>query len=395
MKLNIVLASDDRGSNMLAIVAYSVIKNNSQNKLHFYIFHSDIAKENIVRIKRLEKQFDNVTITFTSIDKDAFEGVEVTNENVSMPAYYRYLAPKLLPQKEDRVLCLDFDMLCLGDIEELYTTNLGDNYLGAVADYVVENDPFYRNFKPGIGFSEADTYINSGLLLMNLESIRKTNVMDVFWKNVRNKNKLIPSEFNVFADQTVTNVTFRGKVKLLNARYNTFTTALEHTKWQDPLIIHYTGSYKPLTYRNDSTSIYDEVYYNYYIECMEIIGSDGGGFIKNTLKKLSQESIDNLEKLRLSEVLTEGRNRQLREANENIISLQKRILDLDAVLVEEHKSKNLLRNLFLNLDRNITNFLGENKRHDASRAGTLYKLPLSAYKILRRAGRRVAQAALK
>jgi lipopolysaccharide biosynthesis glycosyltransferase len=115
--------------------------------------------------------------------------------------------------------------------------------------------------------------------------------MEKFWSNLKNKNKIIPKEFNIFADQTVTNLTFTNKIKFLDPKYNVYTTTLEETQQKDPAIIHFTGPHKPLTYRNSITAIYDEIYYDYYDESRNLLGDNGGKFLKNTLKRLSQELI--------------------------------------------------------------------------------------------------------
>lgn len=289
MKLNIILASDNHGSNMMSVAAYSIIKNNSDHDLHFYIIHNDISNANIKRVKLLEKKFSNASISFVPVNKEDFKDIQVTNKAVAMPAYYRYLAPEIL-LKEHRALYIDSDMLCLGDLKDLYNTKLSGNYVGAVADYwISKKDEHGTDFRVGIGLGKDDQYANSGLLLMDLDKLRGSKIMETFWYNIRNKDKVIPAEFNVFADQTVTNITFKGKIKFLDKKYNVFTTALKYTEQKNPVIIHFTGPHKPLTYRDAHTSVYDEIYYTYYHECMQIIGDDNGALVKNALKKLNQD----------------------------------------------------------------------------------------------------------
>lgn len=353
MNLNIVFAVDDGGFDMMAVAMYSVIKNNRNHQLNFHLFHKDISKNNISRLKKLEEKFSNVKIKISLIRSDRFKDIKVNNKNVTNEAYFRYLAPEIL-SNEPRALYMDFDMLCLGDLKDLYGTDLGDNYIGAIPDYIVENNYDFRRYKKGIGFGEGDKYFNSGLLLLDLDKLRNSKIMSVFWKNLHNKSKIIAEEYNIFADQTVANLTFKDGTKFIDAKYNVFTTALKDTKQKNPSIVHFTGSYKPLTYRNKYTMAYDDIYYTYYKDCMAIIGDDSGLLIKRTLGKLSQEVEEGLRALEL-------KKRQLEEARVHESKLTEHIASLDALIAEERRFKSLLRNIALILDRKITGVLGKDR----------------------------------
>ncbi len=316
MKMNIVFAVDDKGFSMMVVGLYSVIKNN-KGKIDFHVFHRNISQTNLNRLAKLDDNFSNISIKIHKIDKDRFENVKVNNKNVTTEAYYRYLIPEVL-NNESRALYMDYDMMCINDLVPLYNTDLEENYLGAVADYIVENSPKFRGFKDGISFRNNEIYANSGLLLFNLDNIRNSDVMAEFWKNLKQKDKIIKKEFNIFADQTLANLTFKSKIKFLNPKYNVFTTTLKDTKQKDPVIIHFTGSYKPFTYRNKYTEEYDEIYYKYYKECLEIIGDDDGVLVKNTLKRLSREVEETAE-------ISKDKDDQIDRAHAHIYDIEKRL----------------------------------------------------------------------
>lgn len=338
---------------MMSVAMYSVIKNNRNHQITFHLFHKDISKNNISRLKKFEKKFSNVQIKISLVQNDRFKDIKVNNKNVTNEAYFRYLAPEIL-SKEPRALYMDYDMLCLDDLKELYGTDLGGCYIGAIPDYIVENNYDFRMYKKGIGFKEGDKYFNSGLLLLDLDKLRNSKIMSVFWKNLRDKSKIIAEEYNIFADQTVANLTFKNNTKFIDAKYNVFTTALKDTKQKDPSIVHFTGSYKPLTYRNKYTMAYDDIYYSYYKDCMAIIGDDNGLLIKRTLGKLSREVDEGLRALEL-------KNRQLEEVKLHESKLIERIASLDAIIAEERRFKSLLRNIALIIDRKITSILGRDR----------------------------------
>lgn len=290
--MNIIMASDDRGVDMMLVAVYSIIKNNVGNNLFFYIIHTDLSSDSQARIRKLVMNFkDRVTVKLVLVDKDFFNNIELTNETVSMPAYYRYLAPIVIPG-ESRVLYMDIDMMCIGPLKSLYDTNLDNYYIGAVEDYFVSQTDDYPGFKQAIGFKKTDKYANSGLQLMNLSKIRQDSMMEVFWKNIHRKSDLIPDPFNIFADQTVMNITFKNKIKFLDKKYNVLTTALKYTKHKNAIIVHFAGPDKPFTYRDSYSAKYNDIYYDYYNECMNIVGSNGNEMIKNTIRRLGKETTD-------------------------------------------------------------------------------------------------------
>lgn len=347
MKLNIIFAVDNNGFEMMAVALYSVIKNNLKHELNFYVLHQNISEENNSRLKKFEKKFSNVRIELITVNEERFKNTEINNIYVTTEAYFRYLAPEVL-RNETKALYMDFDMLCLADIKGLYNTELGDYYIGATTDYVVENDPTYSNFKEGIGFNTGQKYANSGLQLMDLEKLRNSGIMNTFWSNLQNKNKIIPQEFNFFADQTVMNITFKGKIKFLDAKNNVFTTVLREMKQKNPVIVHFTGLFKPLTYRNEYTAIYDDMYYTYYRECMDIIGENNGTLLKNILKKLSQEAGDTPQKLKINNELRLQIESEMAHSKDLIrrLGLQDELIKKqDRIIHEQRKLRNLLKGL--------------------------------------------------
>ncbi|NIZ47294.1 glycosyltransferase family 8 protein [Entomospira nematocerorum] len=99
-------------------------------------------------------------------------------------ASFRLLLPQLLSE-EERVLYLDADTIILDDLSELIQLNLEDRIVAGVADVEVQNiDGRERlayllqldtscNYNQGISKIVSHQYINSGVLLMNLEYWRQ------------------------------------------------------------------------------------------------------------------------------------------------------------------------------------------------------------------------------
>ncbi len=298
---------------MMAVAIYSVIKNNQKHRLNFYIIHSNINQKNIDRLKKLQSRHRNANIKFISIDGDQLKTIKITNM-VTTEAYYRYLAPDILPKSENRVLYMDIDTLCLSDLSELYNTNLEGKCIAAVEDYAFNNSDDYRDNKAWVHSQGVKKYVNSGVLLMNLTEMRK-GIMTEFWDGIYNKPKIIPEKYNVFADQTVTNLIFKDSIKYLDKKYNVFTTALAGLNVKNPAVVHFTGFSKPLTYRDEHSAIYDEKYFMYYWETMNIVGNDGGSILKFAINSTKREAAHMLHET--SEQLTKN-NHRLEEATRQL-----------------------------------------------------------------------------
>jgi|GEM_PF-5184162 len=274
--MNIVFASDNNGVEMLAVAIFSIIKSNPKEKLHIFIINAGISQENQQRLHKLALT-KQAKITILEVDNRFFDNITPANKQVPRASYYRYLAPSLLPN-ENRALYMDLDMLCVGSLKELYETNLKGNYVGGVEDRFALL-PDETAFKAAIGMKESQTYVNSGCILMDLEAIRSSSIMDTFWDNVKNRKKIIPEEYDKYNDQTLFNMTFKDKLTKLDARYNTLTVTLNNKILDDDFVIlHFAGVSKPLIderpYQPEENSEYYSYYHYFYSKCKKALGEE-------------------------------------------------------------------------------------------------------------------------
>lgn len=85
--------------------------------------------------------------------------------------WFRLLAPELI--EAERVLYLDVDTLVLGDLRELWATDLAGAWVGAVTNVV---QPDHRFHLGELGVAARD-YFNSGVLLLDLQALRAAGAM--------------------------------------------------------------------------------------------------------------------------------------------------------------------------------------------------------------------------
>jgi lipopolysaccharide biosynthesis glycosyltransferase len=138
---------------------------------------------------------------------------------------------------------LDDDIICTSSIKELYNIKLSSNeWLGVVRDKLVWRiwmwEPAYF-WMFIVKYKLCKLYFNSGMMVMNLEALRKANIQEK-WENLI-ANPLPHRRFN---DQDIVNPTCIGHVKFLDLKWNQFNS-IKSSSTNPPILIHYAGRAKP------------------------------------------------------------------------------------------------------------------------------------------------------
>lgn len=146
----------------------------------------------------------------------------------SEAASYRLLLPDLLPDY-DKILYIDCDVVVRQDLTALYESiELGDNYLAGVFEATLDHQISHM---VAIG-CEAGHYINSGFLVMNLELMRKNDM-------VRKLLEGLKVEYLEFPDQDVLNTVCQGRILGLPPVYNGIRTFFL-PQYKDVFLRYYT-----------------------------------------------------------------------------------------------------------------------------------------------------------
>jgi lipopolysaccharide biosynthesis glycosyltransferase len=153
------------------------------------------------------------------------------------------------------------DLIVKRDLSEMFRINVDDNYIAGVraAGYYQTQEQMDKK-KVQLGIDAIDSYVNAGVLIMNLAKMRKDGLEEQFEKAVENK---WPSQ-----DQDVLNAVCYGKIRIIHPKYNAMTkyelddddayTNIPYLKnvyskkeWdfarKNPVIIHYCDKLKPWT----------------------------------------------------------------------------------------------------------------------------------------------------
>jgi lipopolysaccharide biosynthesis glycosyltransferase len=199
----VVFSADNNYAKYLYVALYSALKNAAaETHYDFYIqISNDFDQKYRDEIVKLSRKYP-CTVCFIEMDGCM---PRVLPGHFPPSAYYRLLAAKLLPHL-GKCIYVDTDVLILKDLTKLYDTEMEDCYLAGVES----GRPTYLN--------HLSKYLNSGVLVMNLDLIRQANLTDTFARM---------SEYGVngkdpytYPDQDILNIACEGKIKVIDYKYN-------------------------------------------------------------------------------------------------------------------------------------------------------------------------------
>lgn len=221
----------------LATELYALFKYNKVKKVYLFIEDDEIS---YLKDRRIE--FINVNNIPEYITKDSPN----YNTKYSKMSYIRCFFSKAL--NENKILYIDADAIVIDDLKDLWNTNLKDKALAGVKEA--------GEWSKHLGIDGMDDkYINSGVLLMNLDLIRKEKLDDTMI-DLLNRN------FYHFPDQDVINIACKDKIKYISNIYNSTETTgiVEKAK-----IVHYIRENKGWI----KTSPRSDIWHKHYYEMLE------------------------------------------------------------------------------------------------------------------------------
>lgn len=243
--MNILFSINTKFIDLTKTCIRSIIR--FDKNIDFYILHHDLNQKHMYDLRR---SFFECTFHFIEVKEEEFKGFPISSR-YPLEIYYRLFASDLLPKTLDRILYLDVDIVVIQSLRELYNMDFEGNFY--IASSHVNERMTHLNAKR-LGLKEDVPYINTGVLLMNLELLRKQlNKQDILnYVNAHKKNL-------VLFDQDVLTALYGDKTKLVDSRkYNLSERMMNFYNLRNPrsridlywvkqnsVIIHYCGRMKP------------------------------------------------------------------------------------------------------------------------------------------------------
>jgi lipopolysaccharide biosynthesis glycosyltransferase len=167
------------------------------------------------------------TLTLHEIAGDRIAGLPaVEHAGIPTTMWYRIFLPELL-HDVDRILYVDVDTVAVDSLAPLWETDLGDHYLAAVTNVW---EPWNAGYPTRLGMplEGPNAYFNSGVILMNLELMRRDDCTLRLQEWAREHSGEI-----IWGDQDALNALLGDRRLALHPRWNcmnsilTFAEAIE------------------------------------------------------------------------------------------------------------------------------------------------------------------------
>lgn len=214
--MHIVFASDTNYAEFVAVVIVSAIANN-HDYIHFHLLSNGIDADTI---NVLTNHIPTVRGELHIYDiKDIDKRLQIrVPETIAISAYARLFLPSILPADIEKVLYVDCDTVIADDLSEFWNTDLHDMYVAGILDTLPNNES-----KEKVGMRADDAYINSGVLLINLDMWRKDHIQQKFI------DFLLAHNGNVHHhDQGLINGVCRDRICIVPPQYNCTSNYFSH-----------------------------------------------------------------------------------------------------------------------------------------------------------------------
>lgn len=261
MKIILALAADNNYMNQLFVAVQSAIQSAGRDtKYEFHLLLSeDIGRSNLEKLECMRELNLHHVFVIHHV-QDRYHGIVMQIGHITGVTYYRLQLPSLLAHAE-KCIYLDCDVLVCQDLSELFCLDIKEKYVAGVrAPRHYRTEKVIQETLLRLEIPAIDQYINAGVMLMNLDRMRKDGIENQFHSLIKNH---YPSQ-----DEDIINKVCYGMIKILPPRYNIMPydflsdpsaqvyqndpglqRAYSFDEWNNcrlnPVIIHYATRHKP------------------------------------------------------------------------------------------------------------------------------------------------------
>ncbi len=275
--VNIVYATNNKYAKYMIVSIESLLERISPDRFYeIIVLGNNIVEEMQVKIKSMAQGYPNVSIRVQDVSSvyEQYDAEKLfCHIYFSKEMYLRLFIPQVL-QDYDKAIYLDCDTIVQADVAELFDMDFEGNLLCAARDYnsivnVAHFEKVHHYFKNMLGFTDMRNYINSGVLLMNLQPLREIDLVQKTFELLDKYKELL------YPDQDLLNLICRDKIKIMHNGWNFvfgINCGLVHDNhfldmaidWSkglaDQKIIHYISEQKPW---NTPEMCYGDIWWSY------------------------------------------------------------------------------------------------------------------------------------
>lgn len=237
-RIDIALSSDLRFYPGLLVTACSIALHADRDyELCFHVLDGGIGDGNRCDLQnRIARLHSKAVLDWQLIDAGVLAKLPEWRGCGKM-TWARLLLPNLFPSV-GRMLYVDVDFLCLGDVAQLWKMSAPQYALMSALDrwpLTMPSESVW--FKKNGRVYDADKYFCAGFCFFNLEKIRRDGIDTLFADIIRN-NESFPC-----VDQSVLNLAFadRSDLRILPRKWQTFTRDIHEGDFAEKPFVHFAG----------------------------------------------------------------------------------------------------------------------------------------------------------
>lgn len=241
---HVAFCVDDNYCRAMGGTIASIIDKNPGQHFTFHVIAFALSEDHQRRIRELEAMYP-VSTQVHLVDLSSFTQFSrfLGSSHYSLSIFTRLVIPELLQGQTDRVLYLDADILCFGDMHEMVDMDIGDEIAVVVPDAPVT----LRRRVAALGLPRPE-YFNGGVLFINID---RWIAEDITRQTL---DALLGSKTDMrFNDQDALNIVLNGRARFISPRWNYLYDLIHDLNVNKfalrpvgkAVFVHFAGAVKP------------------------------------------------------------------------------------------------------------------------------------------------------
>ncbi len=219
MRINLATSTDDKYARYAHVMVISALENKrEEDEIYLYLLHAGLKERYLSDFKKIEDRYAGFHFCSLEVDPSRFSDKLPTEERWSVAMYYRLMLPDILPEEVNRIIYVDVDVIINKPLNELFDTDLEGKLLCACEDFETTEVTAQSMYMANMMLQMGKKYYNSGVLLIDMSSLRKKYCFDDYMKVTFELLEKLNAP-----DQDVINYIHRDEIKEIDKySYNLF-----------------------------------------------------------------------------------------------------------------------------------------------------------------------------
>ena len=212
--MDIFYAFNDAYAALAGISIYSLLQNNKEcENIRFFIVDSGISKINREKIKNVIEESGREITFYEMPSFGEILGKDVDTGRWNINVYSKLFVGSILPDDVHKVISVDCDTVIVQSLAELWNTDISKAIVAGV------NEAMSKQYRFNLGKKDQDYYLNSGLLMFNVDAMRKEGYEQKFLDYMKKYGSSL-----AYLDQDAVNaVVPQNRIAIIPPKFNAIT----------------------------------------------------------------------------------------------------------------------------------------------------------------------------